>query len=596
MLQGAQPLTRAQVAIATAGAFVAALARFVPLSKGPWDWDEVLFCLAVRAYNVAWHYPHPPGFPLYIGLGKVARLFTGSDFHALQAVNVAAAIAVFPVMFWLARTLRLPFLSSFLAAFLFAFLPNVWFFGGTAFSDVPAMVMFLAAIAAYLGAGTSMRRYLIASMLFGAALLIRPQNALVVVFPWTLATIRFVRLREWRTVVAGSSLVAAIVVLGYGIAAWQTGFTDYYYALLGHSSYVTRADTVASPLRPSLLTVFLWQIDPYHAGKVSILVNVLALIGLVVGRRRAVAETLLTFAPFFFFAMFVVNPLGSSRFALNYMAGIILLATIGIEALSRVVPRAQTAISIALVAVIAGRFIIWVLPAFETPRTTDAPPVQAAKFVAEHAPKTSTVFMDESIWPWATYFIRDHERVHVFSYAEAVRHPGVSDGWFLQMNASQLTGARVFRRPRNRTWNVVTPRAFEATVMPAASLAAFDKGWHDLEGSAEDPWRWSKRVATMQFPPLRHAGNCELRLKFAAPVAELKKPIGVTFLWNGQRVGTFVTDKPENTVYLHVRSRDTRPNDLVIQVSETLNPRKLGLSHDWRDLGIMFRNWQWRRM
>lgn len=596
MLQGAQPLTRAQVAIAAAGAFIAALTRFVPLSKGPWDWDEVLFCLAVRAYNVAWHYPHPPGFPLYIGLGKVARLFTGSDFHALQAVNVIAAMAVFPVMFWLARTLKLSFLFSFVAAFLFSFLPNVWFFGGTAFSDVPAMVLFLAAIAAYLGAGTSARRYLIASILFGAALLIRPQNALVVVFPWTIATMVFVRGKRWPTVVAGSCIVAAIAIAGYGAAAWFTGWPDYYHALVGHSRYVTRADTVASPLRPSLLTVFLWQIDPYHAGKVSILVNVLALIGIVFGRRRAVAETLLTFAPFFVFAMFVVNPLGSSRFSLNYVAAIVLLATIGIEALTRRVPRAQTAIAIAIVAVIAGRFITWVLPAFEMPRTTDAPPVQAAKFVRDHAPKTSTVFMDESIWPWATYYITEHERVHVYSYPETVRHPAVSDGWFIQMNASQLAGARIFRRPRNRTWNIVTPRAFEATVMPAASLAVFDKGWHALEGGDEDPWRWSKRVATMQFPPLRNAGNCELRLKFAAPVTELKKPIGITFTWNGQRVGTFVTDKPENTVYLHVRSRERGPNDLVIQLSDTMNPRKLGLSHDYRDLGIMFRTWQWRRM
>src|SRR5688500_18236099 len=144
------------------------LTRFIPLSRGPWDWDEILFCMALGKYDVALHQPHPAGFPLFILLGKFAQLFADSDFHALQAVNVVASLFVFPVMFAVARAFRLDFFASISAALLFSFMTNVWFYGGTAFSDPLGMVLFLCAIAAYLSAGTSTRRYVVASVLMAA--------------------------------------------------------------------------------------------------------------------------------------------------------------------------------------------------------------------------------------------------------------------------------------------------------------------------------------------------------------------------------------------------------------------------------------------
>ena len=588
------PLTRSQRAVLLVLAAAAGIARFVPLSKGPWDWDEVLFCSAIGDYDVSHHYPHPPGFPLYVFLAKLARFCTATDFHALQTINVLAGVAVLPVLFRVARSLRFSFWPAMTAATLFAFLPNVWFFGGTAFSDVPAMVLYLAAIAAYLSAGTSARHYALASLLLGAALLVRPQNALVAVFPWTIATLRFVRAREWRPVIAGALVVAAIVAIGYGLAAWATGPVDYYYALVNHSRYVQRADSVASDWRAPLHEVLLIQLDPYHAGKVSILVNVLALIGIVRGARNAVLETLLTFAPFFLFAALVVNPLGSSRFSLNYMAGIVLLATLGIFAIADFVPRARLPIAFALALVILGRFMVWVLPAFESPRTTEAAPVQAAQWVANNVPKTSTVFMDESIWPWARYYIREHELVHVYSYQDIVRHAAVKDGWYLHMNRSTLESARHFTRERNRTWNIVTPRSFEASVVPSAHMAAFPYGWYDAEGDEFLQWRWTKQRALMELPAI--GGTGELQLEFSVPQKELKRPSRVTFFWNGKRVTTFTTPASDNKLTLRLPSRGDAPNVLGIYCHDAFVPKNAGIGDDGRTLGIQFWSWRWRRL
>src|SRR5207244_5473665 len=79
-----------------------ALTRFPALSKSIWDWDEGLFCLALRDYNVVFHHPHPPGFPLFVGLTKLVRMVIGDDFHALRAVSLIASMFVFPALYALA--------------------------------------------------------------------------------------------------------------------------------------------------------------------------------------------------------------------------------------------------------------------------------------------------------------------------------------------------------------------------------------------------------------------------------------------------------------------------------------------------------------
>jgi hypothetical protein len=102
------------------------VSRIWARSRTLWDWDEALFAIAVRSYDVTLHHPHPPGFPLYI----------------------AMAIALFPLLLWFALELRFPFRTAYLGSLLFVFFPNVWFFGGTAFRDIPALALLLGLAAA----------------------------------------------------------------------------------------------------------------------------------------------------------------------------------------------------------------------------------------------------------------------------------------------------------------------------------------------------------------------------------------------------------------------------------------------------------------
>lgn len=607
MAPGGTPITGKQRYALAITTVVLALTRFVALSKTPWDWDEVLFCLALNDYNVSAHYPHPPGFPLYIVLGRIARIFTDTDFHALQTINVLAGMLAFPLMYWVARTFRIDFHGALAAGIVFAILPNVWFYGGTAFSDVPAMILFLASIGAFMSSvaqvddSPAARRYYLGALLLAAGVLFRPQNAVVAVFPWTIATVRFIRAKRWGTVAGASLLIVALAAIGYGAAMAASGVDAYIRAFKEHSAYVKFADGYGAAARPPLWEVALIQLDPYEAGKVSLLMNLLAAVALLDAaiRRngRTALEVLLTFAPFFLFAMLSTNPLGSSRFSLNYIAGLVLLAVQGTVVLGRLAsrfhPRMEPALRIALVAVIVGRLVTWELSAFEVPRTTPSPPVAAAMWVQKNVPPGDVVFVDESIWPWANYYVPDHKHVRPLDTMNIITNPDAARGWYMGNGPNSAGSAIRFRRPYTRLWNIVTKRNFESFVQPSASVVKFGAGWYGSEGDEHYSWRWAKRRSVILMAPT--PGKAELRLKFVVPLEAVKKPVTVTFNLNGHAIARLSVTKRDNDVRYVVTGRADGPNLLHIEVSDAFVPSRHGQA-DNRELALMLRDVTWNRM
>src|ERR1700759_846393 len=170
------PLTRRERSTVVVLAVVTALSRFLALARTPWDWDEMLFCLSLRLYSVYDHRPHPPGFPIYVLLGKIVNRIGVDAFHSFQVVNLICAVALFPLMFAFARELRARTSLAIAAAAFLSFFPNVWFFGGTAFSDIPSLAFVLAAVALLLRGCRSERAYLAGAVMLGLAAGIRAQS------------------------------------------------------------------------------------------------------------------------------------------------------------------------------------------------------------------------------------------------------------------------------------------------------------------------------------------------------------------------------------------------------------------------------------
>ena len=75
------------------------------------DIDSVNFALGVRDFDVARHQPHPPGYPVYIGLAKVSTALmqrVRPEHAASTALGLLSAIAgasLIPLLFLLFRRL-----------------------------------------------------------------------------------------------------------------------------------------------------------------------------------------------------------------------------------------------------------------------------------------------------------------------------------------------------------------------------------------------------------------------------------------------------------------------------------------------------------
>src|SRR5688500_16738949 len=68
----AQAAGRGVPKVLLAGAAVYAAAHLPFLARSLEDIDSINFALGLRDFDVAQHQPHPPGYPLYIGIGHVA--------------------------------------------------------------------------------------------------------------------------------------------------------------------------------------------------------------------------------------------------------------------------------------------------------------------------------------------------------------------------------------------------------------------------------------------------------------------------------------------------------------------------------------------
>jgi len=429
------PLTRSESLTAWALAVFVALTRWPALSQTLWDWDEALFALALRDFDVTAHHPHPPGFPLFIGLAKLIPM---DAFHALQSITFVASLFVFPAMFFFARSLRASAPVAMGAGLLLAFFPNVWFYGGTALSDVPSMVLVVTACALLLRG-----QVLLGAIVLGIAAGFRPQNLLIGFAPFVIA---FVRHR--RAAIGAALVTAAIVIATYGAAAWLSGGWDAYRdALARHEEYIRNTDSFLAPRHPGLLQVADdFFLRPYRAPVINVIVTLLAAIATA---RRKYWRVIAIFGPFCLFAWLFLDFHSASRFSIAYMPMFAMLAAAGIPERGRA----------AVLAGVVALMIVWTWPALRVVHTTPSPPVAAIESLRNFE---GTIYVDERLAAHAELLIPDRVRRTVRIAPPFVEEPGAA---LLREGASIAPNARNFTRNRDRLSSIARPRYFEVSVI-----------------------------------------------------------------------------------------------------------------------------------
>lgn len=582
-----ESLTRRQRHLVVALAIVVALTRLLAISHSMWDWDEALFSMALHEYDVTQHHPHPPGFPTFIFLAKVVRLVVHHDFHALCTVSTIFAMMLFPAMFALARQLRFSFRTSLIAALLFAFFPNVWYYGGTGFSDIAAVTVFVIAAAVTLRGRDDRRWYFIGSALIGLSVTFRPQNAVMAIYPWLLASWPRFRARKSDPILA-AVLSLAIAGIGYGGAAAATGsWKAYKEAVDAHRKYVIAVDGWQNPHRPPSLSLLpILVVDPYDGNRMCFALAALAgvsVLGGLVRRDRRPFEVLLIFVPFLIVAMFMLNPQASGRLSLGYLPMHALLAADGIGAIATLLSfrRERIAIAIQTLGALAMTcaFISWVWPCLQEVRHHDSPTVEVMHWLRRNVPKDrGFVYVQGGLAPFADYYLEGWQYEHVGDRSVDTLDPRGGHALYVCDALSGDETAINFTRKRRRLWNLFLARYFETSVRTVLGGGRF-VGWHDEEGTADATWRWMPEKGRIVLTPFGRPA--ELRLRLYAPLDAEPAPL-VTISANDHVLEQFRPSTEEfEKVYRIEPSSTEQPVVIDLAVDHTIqsagDPRRLGL-------------------
>jgi len=113
------------------GSLFILISRWLTRSQYFYHWDGVQFGLALEHFDLSQHQPHPPGYILYIALGRVINFFVNDPHTALILLSILFSISTFLVLFFFARSI-FGKLNAYLSAFFLLFVPIFWFHGSVA--------------------------------------------------------------------------------------------------------------------------------------------------------------------------------------------------------------------------------------------------------------------------------------------------------------------------------------------------------------------------------------------------------------------------------------------------------------------------------
>lgn len=212
---------------ASALALLTVASRLPYRARMLYNWDAVQFALALREYDVMKHQPHPPGYVLYVALGRLANAWLLDEAAAYVVLAVVFSGLTTFVVYYLARTIYDRAVAV-TAASLLAVSPLFWFYGSVGLTyAAEALTASTVAYFSYRAFRGSRTDAWLAAGYLGLAGGIR-QSILVLLFPLWLGAALFGA--GGRVAAIGLGVLAVAVVTWFVPMIWLTGGLERYMA------------------------------------------------------------------------------------------------------------------------------------------------------------------------------------------------------------------------------------------------------------------------------------------------------------------------------------------------------------------------------
>ncbi len=572
---------------------------FMPRSH--WELDEFLFRAGVESFEPLRHHPHPPGYPLLVGLGKAFTLIVGDPFVGMRALAILSTLIGFVALAAAVRNLTGVAATGIMASTLFYFSCAQLVHSTTPMSDPPALMFLFVGYWAY---SCSSRGSAVFALIMGAALAAsigcRPQYAVAIV-PGLFIAVAMTR--SWRkasagllsfTIVCLTWLVPLVIATG-GIG----GFLDYQ---LGQAAYVAAHDAVLS--RGWLTTTELWIRfvgEPWGGKGIWRAVLTFAVVGGWISVRRRMIGLVPVAAISVLHVLFTVatsDPADGVRYALAFQPLVAILAAVALQRLNEAWQRVWPAFVVAGLLVAMSIGYVW--PILEPRARGVSPPLRAIEWIEANVRPDAVILYDNSLRPHAESLLGDRVKWPIEDGMREVWNREDLEVWVLADGLTAAPGARVFdwtglewteegeiRRERSPRWLRVYRRITRnhygvVSVIPMRPHQRYlpGEGVYPIERSPRrEEWRWLDVEATIEVPP----GHGRLAVSLHVPKEHPEPEVSVTVHSGDAMLGSVRLARNEAREVV-VDFQDDG-GDLTIRSSTSYDPREHG-ARDARALSI----------
>ncbi len=584
----------------TGGSLLVLASRLATFPKTVWESDECLFVQAVARFDPLHHHPHPPGYPLLVGLGKAFNLVLGDPFTSLVALAVVSSLVGFLALALLFETCLeegdAPGPGSAGApawglaaagAILFSFSPAMLVHSTLAMSDPPAVAFLALALwtASRVRDLSTAARAIAVGVLFSAAVGCRPQ-LVVAVLP-TFAVV-LLQMKGWRrrSLSMGSFAVASlawlaplVVAVGGpgGFLAWEAAQAN---VLATQDAALARAGWSLSAI------VIRFVAHPWGPKWLAFPVLAAAAVGAVVLARRKVARVLplaVAGAVHLVFCISFMDPADGARYALPALPAVALFATSGLKSAARWA-RVPALPAVIIAALCAGS-LAYTWPILRARRTAPSPPVQAAREAASVVAPGGLVLVEPPLRPHAELLLRRFTTVPADAWWAEPRVVSGEALWLFADGRSVTKESRVAEWPPCDAYGKLTRNHYRVVSLAPISRAELYRplrGFYQFERDETGlEWRWAGPEAILRLPNL---GCGRLRLTLGldrnAPFASNT----VTVLLGDAPVGRL--EVPRGSVRSVDVTDGGRALDLTLRSERSWVPAEQGSNPDTRRLAV----------
>lgn len=503
-----------------AGAVIVLITRLLTAPHTFWEHDELLFAEGVRKFQPLLYHPHPPGFPLYIGLGKAVDAVLHDPFLSLTAISVVSCVAGYAALCRaFGRLLGDRDLGA-AGALLVYFSATVLVHGTLPMSDSPALMFFALAVlaASHVFDAESSHAAVATAICCSAAIGVRPQYVVA------LAPFFIVVLWQMRSMRQRVDAVAAFTVVS---AAWFFPLVD---AVGGVDSFfrwqqrqvVYFAAHDAGQSRGALgwgAIAIRFTIHPWGSKYVTVPLLLCLAAGIFWLARRWTVR-LLPLAMFtvaqLVFSVATMDPADAARYSMPLIVPMALVAAAGFGAI-----RERTNLRFApyaLVTLLALVSVAYVGPILDARVHLPSPPAAAALYGNAHLRPGTVVLFEWSMRPHAEYLM---SRFHPMPFEAGLRQffdrPDVplvllTDG------GSPYADSKVFSWPASDAYGKLTRNHYRVVALDeieAKERYLPVRGVYDMERTADgEEWRWLGADALIRLPRL-HTRALSVTLKLS---------------------------------------------------------------------------------